>query len=113
MSAMSATSTARHAAPKTPPPAPSKRPTRYPLYADRSSAPTTPPPPAGLAETAIAPLRQPPAIAPAPEQREPIGVAERIARSVASGDPTWLMSFGVLVGALVAVFVLGCILVFI
>lgn len=117
---MSATTTTRrrtsavsHAAgPRTPPPAPSKRPTRYPLYAEHTTGPKAPPP-GHLAETAVAPLGQPPAVVPAPEPEERLGITERIARTVASGDPTWLMSFGVLVGALVAVFVLGCILVLI
>jgi hypothetical protein len=108
---MSATTT-RTAGPRTPPPAPSKRPNRFPLYADQPKAPSAPPPSSDrLSETAIAPLGQQPAIAPEPEPEPVLRLQERVARMIASGDPTWLMSFGVLVGALVAVFVLGLILV--
>jgi hypothetical protein len=104
---------ARTAGPRTPPPAPSKRPTRYPLYAEQPPAPSTPPPSSRLSETAIAPMGLPPVVEPEPEPRGRIGVTERVERMVASGDPTWVMSFGVLAGALVAVFALGLILVLI
>jgi len=105
--------TTRAAAPRTPPPAHAKRPARFPLYSEREAGqpggPTEPPPDARLSETAIAPLGQPAAVVPEPGVLKTL--SERVARTVASGDPTWLMSFGVLAGALLGVFILGVILV--
>lgn len=119
--AMSAVTTRTDTPPRTPPPAAARRPARFPLYAEhpgdesvgQHSGPTEPPPDARLSETAVGPLGRPPAAVPVPEPEERLPLSERIADRVASSDPTWLTSFGVLAGVLLGVFILGLILVII